>query len=855
MTEMNFAEDPVIDILLRYDLERFAAKLGYYSAAAEQLKPEVATRALNLAEQLSRVAIDDDGRNLCLTLCGLVWEHRDPAWEAVPSFLIQILARLGLGPTTAMVDPDYNQETAQHSGLGSFLGEMQTTAFFLEQEVAVGSRFPLLLSKFQKDLWDALDGRARLAVSAPTSAGKSFLLVEKIADLLLKGAKKIVYIVPTLSLVHQVTRDLRRACLRYNIQNAVITQSFAEIERGAAVFVLTQERAASGLVSDVQLGQVDLLIVDEIQNIERVATDDEERARILYNALQEFLLTVRPQRVVVSGPRLTELQKLAEGLLGKGAVALTADLPPVVSLTYTFRKQGRRVLLRQYSSVRDDPQDLLLDADVRIDRKVFGQREYREPFYNFLSAVVRTCEREGGTIVFSPTTDQARKTAETLKALVDPSMRTEASELAAYIEESVHRSYSLAACVREGTAFHHSKLPLHLRHAVESAFSANVVRVLACTTTLMQGVNLPAKSIIARNPNLFIKEKNNAAKLTNYEFANLRGRAGRLMRDFVGRAIVLDEEPFHEAQISFDLPEKEVRPGYGERFETHRSEVVQALISHAPQDESSTGFGDLVVHIRHTILRHGARAQSRLARVGIVLSSDEFERMVSQLKVVDLPQDVLSRCTGWDPVILQQLYDSRSRVPPLPNFPLERGFDDRLKAVLDRLQSLTPYYYQKYLGTEPNSLISVLISARRWSAEEPLSAILSWGRDRYSEVTAADIEYRLELIQSTVMYDLPKLLRPIALMQNPENPLLSYMELGAHRAETRTLIQQGLPREPSRVVVDYWRRTRMTNAFSQLSLEAIPDLLRSTLPALNRWEREQVLDIFPILGRSSIRVR
>lgn len=54
----------------------------------------------------------------------------------------------------------------------------------------------------------------------------------------------------------------------------------------------------------------------------------------------------------------------------------------------------------------------------------------------------------------------------------------------------------------------------------------------------MQGVNLPAKNIIIRNPNLFVRKGESSAKLSPYEFANLRGRAGRLLTDFVGRTIV-----------------------------------------------------------------------------------------------------------------------------------------------------------------------------------------------------------------------------------------------------------------------------------------------------------------------------
>ncbi|WP_174497330.1 helicase-related protein [Salirhabdus euzebyi] len=118
-----------------------------------------------------------------------------------------------------------------------------------------------------------------------------------------------------------------------------------------------------------------------------------------------------------------------------------------------------------------------------------------------------------------------------------------------YIRDTVHKNYFLIDCIDRGIAYHHGKIPKHIRNAVEKAFKNLVINKVVCTTTLMQGVNLPAKNIITRNPNLFIKAKSagDNPKLTGYEFSNLRGRAGRLMNDFVGRSIVLDEPAFEDA--------------------------------------------------------------------------------------------------------------------------------------------------------------------------------------------------------------------------------------------------------------------------------------------------------------------
>ena len=58
-------------------------------------------------------------------------------------------------------------------------------------------------------------------------------------------------------------------------------------------------------------------------------------------------------------------------------------------------------------------------------------------------------------------------------------------------------------------------------------------------------------------------------QLTNYEIANLRGRAGRLLKDFIGRTFILDSsafEPDEEMQTLFPETEKELSAGYGEQY-------------------------------------------------------------------------------------------------------------------------------------------------------------------------------------------------------------------------------------------------------------------------------------------------
>ena len=48
---------------------------------------------------------------------------------------------------------------------------------------------------------------------------------------------------------------------------------------------------------------------------------------------------------------------------------------------------------------------------------------------------------------------------------------------------------------------------------------------------------------------------------------------------------------------------------------------------------------------------------------------------------------------------------------------------------------------------------------------------------------------------SSKSFSIPKLLKPVLDIQDPENPILSFVEMGAYSPLSRRLIEFGVPRE------------------------------------------------------------
>lgn len=202
-------------------------------------------------------------------------------------------------------------------------------------------------------------------------------------------------------------------------------------------------------------------------------------------------------------------------------------------------------------------------------------------------------------IIFSPTSDIARKIAMSMNG----QNKNIEKELIDYYRKTIRYNYSLCETLEKGVAYHHGKLPMHVRRAFEKAISEKKIMNVVCTTTLLQGVNLPAQNVFVRNPHLYISKKNGTTELTNYEMANLRGRAGRLLKDYIGRTYVMDEDEFadtdgYEQMELFEDVTKELPTGYEQRFEEYYDEIEDAIMNDKPVDSTMRKYGYIISYIR-----------------------------------------------------------------------------------------------------------------------------------------------------------------------------------------------------------------------------------------------------------------
>ena len=82
----------------------------------------------------------------------------------------------------------------------------------------------------------------------------------------------------------------------------------------------------------------------------------------------------------------------------------------------------------------------------------------------------------------------------------------------------------------------------------------------------------------------------------------------------------------------------------------------------------------------------------------------------------------------------------------------------------------------------------------QWANGKALCEILN--NSRYDGDEGADnIDSTIELLQNTISFNLPLLLKPLYDMKQPESPFLKCMQVGAFSAVERCMIEMGIPRE------------------------------------------------------------
>lgn len=412
-------------------------------------------------------------------------------------------------------------------GLKGLLASLSRFRSKIDSEIITANNETINASNFQTELWQKLDNAQQLAVSAPTASGKTYIVLQWIlTKLQTREANLIIYLAPTRALVSEIERQLSTYSKTFEIQNLRIASlPFGRLGDGSqpTILVFTQERLHVFLNAAEQDTNVDLLIVDEAHKI-----SERQRGIVLQEAIEKLKRQTSCNHIIQLSPLTENPQDLFPSDEDEPQTAIDERL--MVTQNLILIKGIRGQPNKAQISMRKNGQEHKIGL-MCIENN-FNQSKPKTIF----AAAYEIGKDTSGTLVYADGRSQAENIATLLAevSVVDETVQPELAEFSDSIKQMIHPRYALKDVVLKGVGFHYGNMPTLVRDELERLFREGKLKYLVCTSTLVEGVNLAAKSIVTMGP-----QKGRGQAMKGQDFWNLAGRAGRWGTDFFGNVVCI----------------------------------------------------------------------------------------------------------------------------------------------------------------------------------------------------------------------------------------------------------------------------------------------------------------------------
>lgn len=581
----------------------------------------------------------------------------------------------------------------------------------LELSIPLANGDRIAVNPFQRTFWSHAERQRWLSVSAPTSAGKSYIVkrwFEERAQL--TETFTGVYVVPTRALIDEVSRDLREH-FGADVGVYVIPWDQEIGSHGKEVHVLTQERLHLLQERDSTFAP-DLLFVDEAQKL-----GDDARGVLLQRVLDESVRRRPETQVVFASPSSSN-----PGLLLQGAPR-GAPADAVISEAITVSQN----LLWVNPSTGDSRRwnvDLVVEGrDRRVGHVELAGRPTSAGKRLPLVAVAVGGEATGNLVYVNGAAD-AEKTAmqisDVLASRVDLADDVEIAALQDLVARTVHREYRLGPVLRRGVGFHYGNMPLVIRTEIERLFREEKLRYLVCTSTLLEGVNLPCRNLFARGP-----KRGGNRPMTPADFWNLAGRAGRWGTEFAGNIVCVDTSP-----VVWDVvPRRRVRQQLARASDHALGQLgtLRAFIA-SPAPAEAAREEPLLASVFSFLATRVVQGTPLSSIPGVTLSAAECADLESRIREalapVELPIQTVARHAGVSPTAMQVLLDYFRGHQRPHTLPLALPESDGSELSYTKALSRARDYLGAPFGSDKRcAMLGILV--RDWMRGHPLARLIS----------------------------------------------------------------------------------------------------------------------------------
>ncbi|XP_040001213.1 DNA polymerase theta isoform X2 [Xiphias gladius] len=432
-----------------------------------------------------------------------------------------------------------------------------------------------------------------LVYSAPTSAGKTLVSELLMLKRVLETRRKALFILPFVSVAKEKMHYLKSVFEEagVHVEGYMGSTSAAGGFTALDVAVCTIEKANSlinRLIEEDSMGLLGMVVVDELHMV-----GDSGRGYLL-----ELLLT----KIRYIAQKQNTTGSLSEGVQ---IIGMSATLPNLSFLASwlgaeLYQTDYRPVPLQEHLKVGCD----IYDKNLSLVRQFTPALHIKGDDNHIVSLCYETVREGHSVLLFCPSKNWCEKLADSIarefytlrhtdrQGDTDPQPVCLDQEGLVDVIAQLRRTPAgldpiLQRTVPWGVAFHHAGLTFDERDVLEGAFRQGMVRVLAATSTLSSGVNLPARRVIIRTPTF------NGHLLDPLTYKQMAGRAGRKGVDTTGESVLVCKEA--ERQKGISLLKGALQPissclvrGEGEGVTTSMLrailEIIVGGVASTPQD-------------------------------------------------------------------------------------------------------------------------------------------------------------------------------------------------------------------------------------------------------------------------------
>lgn len=477
---------------------------------------------MRFADILSR-DINYEGRNIAYKIISILYPfYKDD--EYYKFICNSVMTKLGNFPSLGLI---MEKDDA---------GRYDTPELLLDKQLKeVYQKVPgteKIFTDAQYRLFEAIKDSNHFSFSGPTSFGKSFIMDAFINYIIDErhGVDNIIVLVPTRALINQVSKRLKVEIKHenYRVMTHPIVPAMYRKDNAKYVFVFTPERMIAYL-SEKNNPLISYLFIDEAQKI--IAKKD-SRAPLYYQAIS--MAERKSIKLFFASP----------------------NIPNSDIFLKLFDKSTDECMVIKEAPVS---QNRFFIDFVERKEKMFtesGKDDIFEPFgnYNNLNELLLYIGRDKKNIIYCNSVEDTINFALSFSKVLEDKKNSRIDEVIKLIQEYLHKDYYLIDCLKKGIAFHFGKLPQRIREKIEELYEQKAIDYMFCTSTLLEGVNLPAQNIFILNNTIGLR------KFTDVDFWNLAGRAGRLSKELSGNIICvrLDSNKWNVKESDMDMIRKKV---------------------------------------------------------------------------------------------------------------------------------------------------------------------------------------------------------------------------------------------------------------------------------------------------------